>query len=800
VIPAGGRASIPTSRFPIEPWHVREFGFDLNVLAQSESLFALSNGHIGIRGNFDEGEPFGLPGTYLNSFYESRPLPYAEAGYGYPESGQTVVNVTNGKVIRLLVDDEPFDMRYGEVRHHERILDMRGGRLRRVVEWVTPAGQRIRLRTTRLVSFTQRSIVAIRYEVEAVGSAARIVVQSELVANEQVPARSGDPRVAAILERPLESEEYSGEGTRALLMHRTRSSKLRMAASMENVIRCDSDHGFELEVQPDWARVTVGTKLEPGQRLELTKFVAYGWSSRRSVPALRDQVGAALTSAVRTGWDSLVTDQRTALNTFWEGADVEVDGDPAVQQAVRFGLFHTFQAAVRAEQRAIPAKGLTGPGYDGHAFWDTECFVLPVLTATAPHAAADALRWRWSTLDLAKQRAETIKVNGASFPWRTIRGQECSGYWPAGTAGMHINADIAVAAIRYVSWTQDAPFERDFGLALLVETARLWISLGFHDDVDGHFHIDGITGPDEYSAIVDDNIYTNLMARLNLQGAADAALRWPDEAAAMGVTEEEMSAWVKAAASVAVPYDDIREVHKQDVDFTDHEVWDFEQSASTGGYPLLLHAPYFHIYRKQVIKQADLILAMHWCGDQFTPEEKARAYHYYEALTTRDSSLSACTQAVMGAEVGQLELAADYLAEAAFVDLHDLAHNTRDGLHIASLAGTWLAIVAGFGGMRDHGGQLSFHPQLAPLWTRVSFGVHWRDTRIRVTVAGDEVTYELDDGDSAVELLHCGEPFTLRAGEPVVLPVHRVEPLTPRPTQPAGREPLHSGELKPPNG
>ena len=201
------------------------------------------------------------------------------------------------------------------------------------------------------MSITQRSIVAIRYEVEAVGAPARVVVQSELVANEDVPEQSGDPRVAAIMAKPLEPEEHAGEGTHAFLMHRTRSSKLRMAAAMENVITCDSDHGCELEVREDWARVTVGTRLDPGERLTLTKFVAYGWSSQRSVPALRDQVSAALTSAVRTGWDRLVVDQRTALNTFWAGADVQVDGDPAVQQAVRFGLFHTFQAAVRAEQR-----------------------------------------------------------------------------------------------------------------------------------------------------------------------------------------------------------------------------------------------------------------------------------------------------------------------------------------------------------------------------------------------------------------------------------------------------------------
>jgi alpha,alpha-trehalose phosphorylase len=785
------------SRLPVEPWHVREFGVDFDLLAQSESLFALSNGHIGLRGNFDEGEPFGLPGTYLNSFFESRPLPYAEAGYGYPESGQTIVNVTNGKVIRLLVDDEPFDMRYGEVRHHERILDLRGGRLRRVVEWVSPAGQRIRLRTTRLVSFTQRSIVAIRYEVEAVGGPARVVVQSELVANEEVPQRSGDPRVAAALASPLEHEEHMGEGTRALLMHRTRSSKLRLAACMQNEIDCASSYVHELDVHEDWARVSVATRLEPGERLTLTKYVAYGWSSQRSVPALRDQVGAALASGVQTGWDQLVRDQRAALNAFWQGADVQIDGDPAVQQAVRFGLFHTFQAAVRAEQRAIAAKGLTGPGYDGHAFWDTESFVLPVLTATAPHAAADALRWRWSTLDMARQRAETVHVKGAAFPWRTIRGQECSSYWPAGTAAMHVNADIAVAVARYVTWTGDGDFERDHGLALLVETARLWISLGFHG-ADGYFHIDGITGPDEYSAIVDDNVYTNLMARVNLLAAADAVQRWPDESAALGVTEEETAAW-RAASEVAIPYDEALQVHKQDTDFTDHDLWDFEESAKNGGYPLLLHAPYFDIYRKQVIKQADLILAMQWCGDMFTLEEKARAYAYYEPLTVRDSSLSACTQAVVGAEVGQLDLAADYLAEAALVDLHDLAHNSRDGLHIASLAGTWLAIVAGFGGMRDYGGQLSFHPQPAPGWNGFSFGVHWRGARIRVTVAGTEVTYELDDGvDCQVELVHCGEPFTLTTGKPVVMAVEQVKPLTPRPTQPKGREPLNAADLRAP--
>jgi alpha,alpha-trehalose phosphorylase len=637
--------------------------------------------------------------------------------------------------------------------------------------------------------------MAVHYEVEAVDQPARVVVQSELVANEDVATRKRDPRVAAILKKPLEAVEHDGEKNRAYLIHRTRESKLLMAVAMDHIFHEEHLRGTELAVHPDWARVTAGTVLEPGETLSVTKFVAYGWSSQRSVPALRDQVHAALIAAHGAGWDRLLSDQREALDLFWNGADVEIDGDPAIQQAVRFALFHTYQAAARAEVRSIPAKGLTGPGYDGHAFWDTEGFVLPVLTAVAPHSAADAIHWRAAILDMARERAQSLRLQGAAFPWRTIRGQECSGYWPAGTAAFHVNADIAVAAIRYVRWTDDRDFERSVALPILVETARLWMSLGYHG-ADGEFHIDGVTGPDEYSAIVDDNVFTNLMAKQNLAGAADAAERHPAESAELGVAAAEIAAWRAAASVVAVPYDEKRQVHQQDKAFTDHEVWDFERSAAENAYPLLLNEPYFDIYRKQVVKQADLILAMHWCGDQFTLDEKARAFAYYEPLTVRDSSLSACTQAVIAAEVGQHELATDYLAEAALVDLDDLHGNTSDGVHIASLAGTWLAIVAGFGGLRDHGDVVSLHPQLPAHWKALTFRFRWREARVRVEVRRDGVVYDLvgDDVDQ-VELVDCGEPIVVRRGQPLSRPFCPVEPLTERPEQPPGRAPQPAADL-----
>nr|WP_281387059.1 glycosyl hydrolase family 65 protein [Jiangella mangrovi] len=768
---------------------------DLEILAQSESVFALSNGHIGLRANLDEGEPHGLPGSYLNSFYELRPLPYAEAGYGYPEQGQTVVNVTNGKLIRLLVDDEPFDVRYGEVRSHERVLDLREGTLERTVEWVSPAGQAMRVRSTRLVSFTQRAVAAICYEVEPLGEETRVVIQSGLVANEELPVTKKDPRVAAVLEEPLESEQHLANGAGGLLIHRTKTSGLRMAAAMTHVVDGPDRTSVSTEAFPDWARTTIACVLKPGEKLRVVKLLAYGFSSRRSLPALRDQVGAALASARLTGWEGLRRGQREYLDAYWDAADVRVDGDPEVQQAVRFGLFHVLQAGARNEMRPIAAKGLTGPGYDGHAFWDTEMFVLPVLTYTKPQAAAQALRWRHATLDLARDRARTLGLRGAAFPWRTIRGHETSGYWPAGTAGFHIGADIADATIRYIQATRDEDFEREVGVELLVETARLWRSLGHHDR-HGAFHIDGVTGPDEYSAMGHDNVYTNLMAQRNLLGAADAVLRHTEVAAALEVDDEEAASWRDAANAMTVPYDDELGVHQQSEGFTRFQEWDFEGTAPEE-YPLLLTHPYFDLYRRQVCKQADLVLAMHWRGDAFSPEEKARNFHYYDARTVRDSSLSSCTQAVMAAETGHLELAHDYLGEAAMTDLHDSHANTSDGVHLASLAGSWLGLVAGFGGMRDHDGVLSFAPRLPSRIAGLDFSLLWHGLRLRVSVRPTEVTYYLREGDhddgSQLELLHHGMPVTVRTSAPVTVAIPPVPPPDPEPQQPAGRAPVRRG-------
>jgi len=558
-----------------------------------------------------------------------------------------------------------------------------------------------------------------------------------------------------------------------------------MASGMDHIVEGPEGTVTASESREDLARVTVSTELAPGQTLRIVKFIAYGWSSRRSQASLRDQVEASLAAARRSGWDGLRSGQRDYLADFWARADVELEGDQALQQAVRFATFQVLQAGARAEKRAIPAKGLTGNGYDGHSFWDMDMYTLPVLTYVAPAAARDALCWRHSTMDLAAERARELGLAGATFPWRTIRGQECSGYWPAGTAAFHVNAGIGDAVRRYLNATDDEEFERGPGLELLVETARLWRSVGHHD-AEGGFRIDGVTGPDEYTALVDNNVYTNHMAARNLRVAADIAVRHPHRAADLDVDQEEIASWRDAADAVVIPYDHELGVTAQSDSFTRYRQWDFE-GTPPDHYPLMLNYPYYLLYTSQVIKQADLVMALYLFGDCFDADQKARDFDYYERVTVRDSSLSASIQAIVAAEVGHPDLAYDYLGETAFIDLRDLAFNTKDGLHLASLSGAWLVAVAGFGGMRDHGDGLAFSPRLPARLARLAFRLVFRGRRLLVDIDHEGVRYELLDGEP-LEFEHDGETVRVTRDDTVHRPLPPVR-HRPAPPQPAHRSP-----------
>lgn len=769
-----------------DPWAHRESGWSPDGAAQSETMLALSNGYLGVRGTLDEGAPSALPGSYLAGFHETRAIPYAERGVGDPDDDQVLVQVADGTRIALIVEGEPLDLRTGTIIEHERVLDLRAGMLVRTLRWRSPAGHEIAVRSRRLVSLARREVAAIAYEVEAVGSPVRLTIRSELDARTGTQRQSGDPRSGGVLPSDtLVSRGAKCGERRALLVHHTRRSGYVVAAGMDHEV-IDGE-GFAESIASDGAlaRWELTGTARPGRPIRLVKLLAYHWAPDRDPARLVSATRCSLDDARVLGFQELAALQRAAFDDVWAHADIELDGDPEVQHALRYALFQLHQNAACAAGRAIPAKGLTGPGYSGHTFWDTEIFLLPVLTYCAPQHAAEALRWRASTLPQARAKARRLGLRGAAFAWRTIGGEECSGYLPAGTAAFHVNAAIAHAAARHVAASGDEVFERETAAPLLIETARMWTSLGYHDERrGGRFSIDGVTGPDEYSTLVDNNLYTNLMAQANLRAAAELVDRLG--IGLLGVDVDEVAAWRAAADAMAIPYDDALGIHLQDEDFARHAPFDFE-GTPPDRYPLLLHVPYFELYRRKVVKQPDLVLAMALHGEAFTAAQKRRNLVYYEPLTVRDSSLSAGTQAVLAAEVGDIALAYDYLAEAVLLDHHDSAHNTADGLHLAALAGGWSAVINGLAGTREHGARLSFAPRLPEGIERIAFPLAFRGRRLRVEITPASAAYVLESG-AALEVEHWGTALTVGPGEPTLAPIP--EPgSVPVLRQPPGRAP-----------
>jgi alpha,alpha-trehalose phosphorylase len=430
----------------------------------------------------------------------------------------------------------------------------------------------------------------------------------------------------------------------------------------------------------------------------------------------------------------------------------------------------------------VPAKGLTGHAYEGHYFWDTEIYVLPFLTYTSPRIARNLLAFRYKTLPQARERARQLGHRGAMFPWRTISGEEASAYYAAGTAQYHINADIMYALRKYVQATGDEQFLRDCGAEMLVETARLWLDLGFYSDAKGgKFCINAVTGPDEYNTVVNNNAYTNLMARENLRYAAETVKSLqatePDSYKALvhktALEPSEVEAWSRAAENMYVPYDEKLKIIPQDDSFLEREPWDFRNTPSDH-YPLLLFYHPLIIYRKQVIKQADVVLAMFLLGDVFSQETKKRNFHFYDPLTTGDSSLSSCVEAIIAAQTGDMEKAFRYGMAALLMDLADVGGNVKDGCHIASMGGAWMMLAYGFGGMRDHDGTLSFWPRRAPQDNAIlRFPVTYRGQILEVEIAQEKVEYTLREGECLV-IRHETEKVQLTKEHPVaVRPVSR---------------------------
>lgn len=772
--------------FGDDPWRLVVQGIDPAFAGQDETLFALGNGYLGMRGNHEEGLPLGSHGTFLNGLHETWQIRHAENAYGFAEQGQTIVNVPDAKSIRIYVDDERLNLESSDILDVQRILDLRNGTLTRSLLWLTPTGKRVRVESRRLVSFESRHLATVEMRITVLDADAALTVSS-LVINRQdvgrvqptspnVPGMPDPRKTETLAERVLEPGPSLTDNDRSVLSFRVRNSNMGLGIGVDHLLESEDGGTWRRKVEAagDRVRHIFQGVARHGQTVRLVKTIAYHASATAALSELLDRCVHTLDKVAAEPQDRRWNRQRKFLDAFWDRSDVRVEAEPGVQQSIRWNLFQVAQASARADGRGIPAKGLTGSGYSGHYFWDSEIYVLPFLTYTSPLWARNALRARKDMLPQARRRAIMLNEEGALFPWRTINGEEASAYYAAGTAAYHINADITYALARYVSATGDREFMRSDVGDIPIETARLWRSLGFwREDPDGtqSFHIHGVTGPDEYTAVVNDNLFTNVMARFNLRFAAETVRRMQreDTASYTAMVERlnfdvtEIDEWERAASGMSVPYSEEVGIHPQDAHFLEREVWDLAATPPEQK-PLLLHFHPLVIYRFQVIKQTDVVLALLLASDDFSRDEKRRDFEYYDALTTGDSTLSAVVQSVIAAEVGYRELAYRYFMHALRVDLDDLHQNSADGVHIASSGGVWMTLVHGFAGMRDAGRHLSFDPRLPAHWRSLTFKLAWQGARLLVTLEHGRICFELLEGDEAVVVYVHGKRIEVREG------------------------------------
>lgn len=783
----------PSHDYPADEWNVVEKGFRPEFLAQLESMLALGNGYLGMRGCPEEGGPNAENATLINGFYETWPIIYGEDAYGFAKTGQTICKVTDSKIIKLFVDDEPFWLPNAKLVSYDRRLNMKSGTLDREILWETPAGKQVLITSRRLVSFTNRHVAAISYRVMLVNAEANVVISSEMATDGSSARVDGDdPRQGRTLAgRVLHHRAGYSNERRIVLCHATEKSRLTLTCAIDHGLETSCPNAYKAVHTDEFGQVAFTITARPGASIQLSKYMVYHTSETASPEELCGRAEWTLDRVTNQGFAQLLTDQEQYMSDFWRRSDVQVKDvreelakrtTVEIQQAIRFNLFHILQASARAEDAGVPAKGLTGQAYEGHYFWDTEIYLLPFLIYTSPRIAKNLLSVRYKMLPQARARAKHLGQRGAMFPWRTINGQEASAYYAAGTAQYHINADIMYALRKYVQATGDQQFLRDCGAEMLVETARLWVDLGFYSNTkDGKFCINAVTGPDEYNTVVNNNAYTNLMARENLRYAAEAieSLRAtePDVYNALvhktALEPCETQAWRGAAEKMYVPYDEALQIIPQDDNFLDREPWDF-QNTPPERYPLLLFYHPLNIYRKQVIKQADVVLAMFLLGDFFPAAAKKRNFEFYDPLTTGDSSLSSCVEAIIAAQIGDMEKAIRYGMAALLMDLADVGGNVKDGCHIASMGGTWMMFAYGFGGMRDDGGRLSFWPRRAPQENAIlRFPLTYHGQDLEVHIGLEKVEYKLLEGECLV-IHHETEEIRLTRERPVAIrPVSR---------------------------
>ncbi|QTN00928.1 family 65 glycosyl hydrolase [Sediminibacillus dalangtanensis] len=760
-------------------WKIYSHSLRDTDLLNEESLFFLGNGYLGVRGSFEEG--YGpsfesIRGTYLNAFHDTINISYGEKLYGFPATQQKMLNVIDAQTIDIYIGDdkEKFAITEGEILDYTRTLHMDKGYSERRIHWLSPSGKEVKLTFQRMVSFIHRELFISKVIIDPVNFNDKVTVMSTVDGDISNYISMDDPRLAAGHSKSLAVKDIDVHNETGYIMCETETSGLQVGCHTSHYLPNNND--IEPDIEHDEQKIYFSYTFDKKKTdaVEIIKQNIYVDTLRHG-DDLKERAKSIYYRLLDVEFETLLRSQEDYLKLFWERSDVEIQGEAKLQEGIRFNLFHLLQSSGRDKFSNISAKGLSGEGYEGHYFWDTEIYLFPVFLMTNPELAKQLLIYRYSILEHARQWARTLgHRQGALFPWRTITGEECSSYFPSGSAQYHISADIAYSYIQYYFATHDEQFMLDYGAELLIETARLWMDTG-HFRRDGSFAIDEVTGPDEYTCLVNNNYYTNVMAKHNLLWAAKIVERLPkwDERLAeqlfdqIGFVEEEVEAWKRAAENMYLPYDPELDINPQDDSFLHKKKWDLSETPDEEK-PLLLHYHPLTLYRYQVCKQADTILAHFLLEDEQQYSTLENTYDYYEKITTHDSSLSSCVFSIMASKLGYMEKAYDYFIETARLDLDNTKGNTKDGLHMANMGGTWMAIVFGFAGLRIKEDGLHMAPQLPDEWESYSFHVQYNHQVIKVDREVNKLVLHLLEGPDLPICVN-GEKYTLRAEKDLVI-------------------------------
>lgn len=744
-------------------WKVEETEYGESTNKINETVFTLANGYLGIRGFFEEGF-YGNPNesdpsVMINGVYEYYPYRHIWCRPGFPERFHSIVNNANPLSVKIFLDGEGVTLS-GKVSDYVRTLDMKRGVTERKFVYCTETGKKAELCFTRVVSQTNKHLFADRIEVRA-EAGVEVKIASDLKPlNGTVSAKKAE--VGSDMTNPFALISLTAEEKGDLLKYETIKSGFRIACAVGETLSADAKSSVvreEIRIAREYVYCADGNTVS---------YVRYGaFATDRDDEAYGELALKTVAEATALGFDRIVEDTAQYWADFWEASDIEIEGDTAVQQGVRFGLFMINQSAGRDGKTNISANGLTGTAYSGHTFWDTEVFMTPMFLYAHPEEVRKLLIYRYNILPKAKERAVQMDDVGALYSWNSINGEECGHVFEAATAQYHINNDVFYAIYRYYEATLDWDFMENYGTEILLETSKCLSHRGnFIERKGGRFCINCICGPDEYNPVVDNNLYTNFLTKKQFYFTLEmfAALKEKNPAKyteleqKCGIDGGELARMKEAADKMYLPFDAENGIYMQDDNFIYKDPIDIDE-IPLKKLPLLTNLHPLNLWRYQVCKQADIVLLMFLQSHEFTREMRKKVFDFYEPKTIHDSSLSASIHSIVACDIGYEDEAYGYLKQACRMDLDNVNRNTCYGIHAACMGSCYMMIVNGYAGMRVYDDKVHFDPYLPENWQGYSFKILFRGSLFRVEVGKNGVTYTLLKGN----------PITLMSGEGAVV-------------------------------